>query len=242
MQLRSRLAAAAAMTAVGLLVVGEGVASAASGGYGPTPPSNGSPGGFTSVVTSKVLGPAGGSLSASVPGATVLVTVPPGALPANEDLIITAPDLTQTSAALGSLGFTGYQAVAGLGLVVEDQSGAKFTGTFGHPLTVTLSGSSLGVAGEEVLQLNGPSSASALKDTLGSQQVSIQVASDPDLVAINPTTAAAAAAPAASVSGATTQHTGLPFRGEEDLAGVLAVVGVGALAAAARRRLRRTAD
>ncbi|MHB8506474.1 MAG: hypothetical protein ACYDEN_12275 [Acidimicrobiales bacterium] len=223
------------------VLVTAGSAFAAGGGYGPTTvASNGAPGGFSTVAASKVIGPAGGTVAATVAGGTVTVTVPAGAFSASDDVVVTSPDLAQTNAGLSAVGFAGYDAVAGAGVSVLDSSGSPVTATFAQPVTVTIAGSSVGTSGEKVLSLTGPASAVVVPAALGAGSVSVQVSSDPDLVAVNPTVSATTPAAAPSVPAATSQHTGLPFTGETDAAYSLAGVGIVALGAAGMRRRRAT--
>lgn len=210
---------------------------AAPGGYGPAPPSNGAPGGFTTVVTSKVIGPGGGSVVATVNGKTVTITVPPGDFPSPEDLVVTNPDLNAVQGALSSLGFGGFNVVGGAGVAILDMSGNKVTRSFPNPIQVTISGSGLGVGGEKVLALTGPSSATTMSSSLGSSSVTVSITADPNLVVINPASSSAASG---AVPGATSLKTGKPFNGETYLAVVLgalavAVIGVGNVR---RRRFR----
>ena len=168
------------------------------------------------------------------------MTVPPGAFPTSHEVVVTTPDLGQTEAALSSLGFSGYKAVGGVGVSVLDGSGAAVAGTFAKSLNVTLTGRSLGVSGERILRLTGPASAQVATGTLGRDSVSVAISSDPDLVAINPVASATntGASSKAGGAGATSQHTGLPFTGEQDAAAVLAALGAVALAGAAVRHRR----
>ena len=236
MSVTHKLGAGAAVTLTAMLAWG-GSAFAVGGGYGPTtPPSGGVPGGFSSIAASEIIGPSGGAVTASVPGGSVIVTVPPGAFASADEVVVTTPDLSQTDTALSALGFSGYQAVAGVGVSVLDGSGSPVAGTFAKSLSVTLTGTSLGVAGERVIQLTDPASASVVNGTLGHDSVSVAISSDPDLVAVNPMASAAVGQP--QVPGATVQHTGMPFRGEEDAAFLLVVLGVAALAAAGVRHRR----
>lgn len=228
---------AAVCAATGLLTaVMASPAGAAAGGYGPTPPSNGAPGGFTTVVTSQLVGPGGGSVSATVNGKAVSITVPPGAFRSTEDVVVTAPDLGAVQNALSTLGFSGFNAVAGVGVAILDTNGNKATGSFPVPIQVTISGSGLGASGEKVLSLTGPASATTLSASMGSNAVTIAITSDPNLVVINPTTGSGTGGRA--VPGATTAFTGKPFTGERDLALALAALGIAAVGVGAVRRVR----
>lgn len=209
-------------------------AHAASGGYGPAPPSNGAPGGFTVVAASKQIGPGGGSLSATVNGKAVTVTVPPGAFRSTEDVVVTAPDIGVVQGALTTLGFGGFNAVAGVGVAVLDTNGSKVTGSFAAPIQVTINGNGLGASGEKVLSLTGPASATTLSASMGSSAVTAAITSDPNLVVINP----APTAGSGTVPGATRAFTGKPFTGERDLALALGALGITAIGVGAVRRRR----
>lgn len=240
MHTTGRFFAAGAGAALAFLVSAGGSAYAAGGGYGPgAPASNGAPGGFTAVIASKVIGPGGGTLAVTVPGGFLTVEVPLGAFTTSDDVVVTSPDLAATDAGLSSVGFAGFHAVAGAGLSVLDSSGAPVIGRFSLPVTVTITGSSVGTSGEKVLELTGPASAHVVPATLSPGSVSVSVTSDPALVAVNPT--AISPAVAAGVPAATSQHTGLPFTGETDLAYGLAGAGLVALGAAGARHRRHRA-
>jgi hypothetical protein len=213
-------------------VASAGTAFAAGNGYGPTPTGpSGVPGGFSSVVITKTLGAGGGSLTAPVAGATLTIRVPSGAFSAPVEVEVTSPDLSAVGSALGNLGYPGFRAVGGLGVKVLNTSGQPVRGTFAKPLTVTLSGSQLGVPGERVLRFTSPGSATVVPASLGSGSVTINLTSDPDLAVVNPP-----AGTAANVPGATSVHTGLPFTGERDLGLLLIVAGAGGIATVVRRR------
>jgi hypothetical protein len=209
-------------------------AMAAGGGYGPSPSTgpSGVPGGFTTVVTTKTVGPGGGSLTGLVAGAAFTIRVPAGAFGKPVEIEVTEPVLASTGAALGKLGYPGYRAVAGVGVKVLTTSGTPLQGSFAKPLTVTLRGSSLGVRGERVLGWVSADTVSVVRSTQSPGSASVQLTADPDLTVINPP----ASPSQASVPGATSVHTGLPFAGERDLGLALMLGGAGALAAAIRRR------
>lgn len=234
--LKSKIAVVA-LAAAGLSLVGGGAAFAVGGGYGPsvpTGPSN-TPGGFDSVVTTQTVGATGGTVSGTVAGASVNVSVPSGAFAAPVQVEVTKPDLTAvTPTSLSAVGFSGYTAVAGLGVKVLDGSGNPVSGTFGKSLDVTLTGAGLGVAGQQVLMLQGASSASVVSSTLGNGSITIHLTQDPNLVVVN-----APSTGAATVPGATSKPTGKAYTGEALAAGALVIAGVGLVAFSRRRKSAR---
>lgn len=230
------------LTAALCLVAPAGSAFAATGGYGPTSPTGpaSTPGGYTSVIAVKTISAAGGSLNTPVAGSTLTITAPPGALTPGDQIQVTAPSLRGVQTALPHTGFTGYRAVAGVGIGVRSASGARVTTTFAKPITVKLTGSALGVPGEKVLEFTGPSSVAVVPSSVGAHSISFSVTHDPNLTVVNPpaTPGAATASGASntSVPGATTQDTGLPFTGLRDLAYLLGGLGLVAFGFAVKRR------
>lgn len=238
--------------AAGLVLVGSGLicggasAYAAGGGYGPVPPASGAPGGFGSVVSSEVVGPAGGTLTTSSGGVGVNVDVPAGALGAEDNLVVTQGDTATTTPALAGLGYGNYTAVVDFGINLLDAHGAKLTGTFSHPITVTLTGAGLGSPGEQVIELTGPTSAQAVPFTLGTNSVTITITSDPDLAVLAANSSSSGTNATANsgtgtgtggtIRGATTQHTGKPFFAEELGAGILVIIGAASIGRSRRRR------
>lgn len=234
--MRIRLAGAA-IAAVGLVVVPAGaVLAAPAGGYGPTAPTGaaGAPGGYTTVLATRTVGPGGGTVLVTVPGAVARITVPAGAFAASVQVEVTGPRLTEVTAGLSAVGFPGYAALAGLGVKVLTSSGQPITGSFARPVQITLVASSLRSAGEKVLRLDGPVAASVMPAVTSAGQVSFTITADPDIAVIDPTVVATGTVP-----GATATHTGKPFVGETVLAGLLLVAGAGALTVAGRRYARR---
>ena len=197
---------------------------------GQTGPSN-VPGAFSNVVTAKTLTTTGGSVSAPVPGGSLDVSVPAGDFSVPVEVEITAPDLTSVNHSLASLGLRGFTAVGGTGISLLTSSGRSFTGRFAHPITVTLTGTGLGLAGERVIELTGASSFVPLPSTLGSGHITFSILSDPDVVVLSAATAGAVS------PGATAVHTGEPFLGEGIIAAGLLVAG-GVLTGIGLRRRR----
>lgn len=236
MYLARKLATFTALTGLGVALA-SGTAFAAGSGYGPTPPSNGAPGGFTAVTVSKTVPTSGGSVSATVPGGTLAITVPPGAFSTPTDVVVTSPNLASLNSALPSLGLGSFHALAGAGVDFLSSSGAPLTGTLPKPVKVKFSGSSLGAAGERAVELTGPTSATVVPSVLSPGSVTVSVSSDPNIAVLQPVSAPVTPVSSA-VPGATSQHTGLPFRGEEYAAGLMALIGVAAMGAAAMRHRR----
>lgn len=226
--------AAAAVGAVLTFLTIPAAANAASGGYGPTAatgPAN-VPGGFSAVAAAKTVDASGGTLSVDVPGGSVNVTAPAGAFSQPVQIKVTEPSLPAVTGALPALGFGGYSAVAGIGIKVFNTDGSAMTGTFGKAITVTLTGSGLGAAGEEVVSFDTAHSVTVLPAHLAAGHVTFTVTADPDIAVVNP---AGHAVATGTVVGATTVHTGKPFTAERGLAGLLAVAGAAALVTTRRR-------
>ena len=119
--------------------------------YGPPPPPPVAPGGYQAVVTSTTVGPAGAtSSSISVPCRATL-TVPPGTFSTQVQLTITAPNVRD----IGDAGHPGYRAICGIGIGIT-VNGKIYTGTFGHQLTLTISGFAI-KHGDRVVLWNGTS-------------------------------------------------------------------------------------
>jgi hypothetical protein len=209
-------------------VLGTATAFAAGSGYTPsggTGTPAGVPGGFTSVLTTGTVQPSGGTVTGSDNGDTVTVTVPAGALTQPAQVVLTAGDVSQ----IGSAGQAGKDAVVAVGISVM-VNGAKFTGTFPTPITVTIAGNF--ASGDEVVVYD-PSTAGwspVPGATIANGTATFEITSDPDVAVLAPTSSA--------VSGATSASTGKPFILEGGAATAL-VVG-GSLFAWRFRRPRQT--
>jgi hypothetical protein len=102
--------------------------------YGPTPPVVTPPGGFSVVITSRTITPAGGVIGPVLVGrADATLTIPAGAFPVPVQITLTAPGL----AAFGTAGVRGYRTVGGIGIQVQED-GSPYPGSFRKPVTVTL--------------------------------------------------------------------------------------------------------
>ena len=116
-----------------ILITSSGVAEAL---YGPPLPPVPVPGGYLTVVTSQTVGTGGGIVGPVSGGETrTTVVVPPGAFPAPLQVTITEPDIS----GIGDAGFCGYQAVAGIGIIIQNpDKGSVNYDFFTDPLVVTV--------------------------------------------------------------------------------------------------------
>lgn len=175
-------------------------AAASQGGYGPgitgpTGPAN-APGGYSTIVATHTFATAGGVLAAHVAGGQAHLTVPRGAFGRSAQIEITTPALTGIQVALPALGFGDFSAVGGIGVKVYDTNGKPLTGNFVHPLTLTMTGTSIGV-GDRLIKFASPSSATLEEAVFAPGSVTVTLLADPDFAILAPTAAAAAAAAAA---------------------------------------------
>jgi hypothetical protein len=119
--------------------------------YGPPPPPP-APGGFQNVVATATIGPAGGVIGpVQVDGCRVGLIVPPGTFQTNVQVSITAPAVS----GVGNGGHPGYRAVCGVGVGIT-VNGHQYAGTYGHSLTLTISGVLI-KSGDRVAVWNGTS-------------------------------------------------------------------------------------
>ena len=135
-----------------MLLAGSGAAGATEALYGPPPPPVPVPGGYLTVVTSQTIGPGGGTIG-PVSGGNLQATlvVPAGAFLTPLQVTITEPDI----AGIGNAGFCGYQAVAGIGVVIQNPtSGAVDYSFLTHPLVLTISSPNI-KAGDIIVGWNG---------------------------------------------------------------------------------------
>ena len=221
-----------ALTAAAVLgaacVAGSAFAATAASGYGPPPPGAGTavPGGYSAVITSQTITPAGGTIGpVNVNGASVTLVIPAGAFPVAVQITLTAPDLTL----VGDAGRAGFKAVAGVGIQVQE-NGSAYTATFLKPLTLSMSSSSI-TSSSVVVVWNGTAFVADTGATVTSGAAVVKFSTDPDFAVLSPTAATV-------IPGATTSPTGKPLIGEAALAGVLVLLGAGGLAVRWRRRER----
>jgi hypothetical protein len=218
-----------ALVATGVLglATAAGASIAAVGQYGPPPPAPGPAlPGFSTVLLSETVGPAGATLpTVTADGATWTLVIPPGAFPADVQITLTAGDL----ATLGPAAFTGYTITAALGVQVQEMNGTPYPGTFLLPLTLT-SHDPAYTAASVVGIWNGTSLTPYTNTTSAPGVVTISFDTDPDFAIMTPTGHAEHAVPAA-----TKPVTGKPVMGAGILAAVLVAVGIGGLTVRRRR-------
>lgn len=207
-----------------------GVASAATAGRQSVPPPVATPlppGGFSTVVTTQTVTPAGGTVGpVNVAGAMVTVHVPAGAFPGDVQITLTAPDLDAIPAT------SGFKVVAGVGVGVS-VNGVKYSGTFSMPITIDITAPGI-TTSSMVGMWNGSAFVADAASTVTAGSASITMDSDAAFVVESPTTSTT------KVPGATAPTTGEPFLGEGLLAGLLVLGGAGAMFAARRRRTAST--
>jgi hypothetical protein len=206
-----------------------GVASASTAGRQSVPPpvtTPTPPGGFTAVVTTVTITPAGGIVGpVTVDGASVAVHVPAGAFPSDVQVTITEPHLAAI------MPMPGFHVVAGAGVGVS-LNGSPYPGTFLKPVTVTFSSPMITPA-SAVVVWNGSAFVTDPSSTAMAGGASVSFDTDPAFAVESPNTSAVMPVP-----GATAPTTGEPFLGEGILAGVLLLAGSAAVAMSRRRRAK----
>jgi hypothetical protein len=216
--------AAVAGTAVFCTVGPAYAATNAGSQYGPPPPPAGVPGGFTAVITSVTIGPAGGTIGpVTVDGASLVLTIPPGAFASPVQISVTAPDLAAITPPAGDTDVTGFGVQVGMG-------GAPFSGTFLKPITATVSSPRI-TATSMVVVWNGTAFVPDTAATEAPGTATVSFDTDPQFVVQAPVITIPKRVPSA-----VTPVTGEPFLGEGVLAGGLLVLGSGGLVFALRRR------
>jgi hypothetical protein len=209
-----------------LVTTGAGGALAA-GGYGPPPPVTPTvPGGYSVVVTSQTITPAGGTIGpVTIDGASVTLIVPAGAFPVPVQITVTAPNL----GAISTAGFHGFKVVAGEGIQVQE-NGSTYPGPFLKLLTLDTSSSSI-TASSILAVWNGTAFVTDPDMTALSGELKAGFDTDPDFAVLTPAGGATTAIP-----GATSATTGKPLLGEGILAAVVLLLGASGLEFARRRR------
>ena len=129
----ARKLATVALGAATLAVVNPGLLPAQAA-YVPPPTTKPAPGGYKAVVTSVTVGPAGRVISARIDGLVVTLTIPPGTFSTPVQVTLLAPDVLGVG---GSV--PGYRAIGGVGVLIT-VNGKPYTGSFGHSLTLRISG------------------------------------------------------------------------------------------------------
>jgi hypothetical protein len=207
----------AALTVLGLgfAFIAAGPAGAAGDGYGTSTPPNppvaptGCPTG--TVITSSTLGAGGGTISGTVDGSLVTVTVPAGSFPDGAQVAIT--DIFSTTIAP-----TGDTIVLAFG-VNFCSNGSKVMGSFSPPVTVTVSNPGI-LPGQTLFLQTSTGLVPVTTAQIGTGSFTLTIDSDPDFVLVT------ASGPTESViSGATTVVTGKPFLLEGLVAGALLFAG-----------------
>jgi DNA-binding beta-propeller fold protein YncE len=205
-----------------------GIAAAAATAYGPPPPATSvPPGGFTAVITTVSVGPAGGTIGpVSVNGVDLTVTVPRGAFPSVVQITVTAPDLSLITPPAG------ITVVAGAGIQVT-LNGAPYPGTFLSAVTATFRSSKI-MPSSDVVVWNGTSFVIDQASTTTAGRATVSFDTDPDFAVESPVSTTTVT----TVPGATSPVTGEPFLGEGILAGGLVLAGAGGIFLSRRRRTR----
>jgi hypothetical protein len=228
-----RLLGSGLCAAAGVLLAST-AAGAAGTGYGTaTPPPGASSVGFTTVVASQVVGASGGTVQGTESGATATVDVPAGALPSGGEVVLSSGPPSAVAVGGGRTVVVGFSVA-----VLNQETGQPLTGTFAHPLTLTLTDPAI-VPGDTVVILTGPGQLSPVSGatvTNGSAVVAFD--SDPNFAVVAGSVSAAPTPTSTTVPGATSVTTGEPFLGEELVAGVLVAGGLALGATAVRRRRR----
>jgi hypothetical protein len=178
--------ASAAIGGIALLMANSGVALAA---YGPPPPPPGTvPGGFSCVVTSLTVGPAGKLIGPiRLGGLEATIDIQRGTFPVAVQITITEPfgvsGGCQGGPGIGDGGFRGDTAVGGVGILVQ-RNGSAYTGTFRRPITVRVTSSSIGPS-SLVVVWNGTRFVLAPAD-LGGGSATIRVFASGDYAVLTP--------------------------------------------------------
>jgi hypothetical protein len=106
------------------------------------------PGGFSCVVTSQTVGPAGWLIGPiRVSGLAARIAIRRGTFPVQVQVTITEPDGAGSGCSggpgIGDGGFRGYRAVGGVGILIQ-RNGSPYIGTLSAPVSVRLSAAQIG--------------------------------------------------------------------------------------------------
>ena len=201
----------------------------------------------------KTVSVSGGTLSGTLNGHAITVTVPPGAVTQPTAVALT----WGTPSEIGDAGVSGDSAVIAVGVAATNPAtGNPLTVAFGHPVTVTITGPFN--AGDTVVAYNVSAahwaalpgaavtaSTATLSMASGSDIAVMKVSSSSGAkavvvtpVTVTPTTLATVApvAAAPATTGTTDVSTGEPFLFEEILAGTLVAMGLASLIILTGRR------
>jgi hypothetical protein len=162
----------------------------AAGGYGPLlqPSLPGAPVAFASQVkTALMFNGAGGYLSTTGGGSIrITVIVPKHTFSKRVQIVITAPAVSEMTAILRTFHFTGYSAVTGFGVAVNNTDGTAFKGKFSKPIQITLAGKPLEL-NQKVVSWSYPTSQITLADKSTRGKVTVSTRSQVDLIVVRPT-------------------------------------------------------
>jgi hypothetical protein len=194
--------------------------------YGPPPPPPPSLPGFTTVITSVTVWPAGRIIGpVTCDGGTFILGIPAGAFRTTAQITLTCGDL----GVLAGGAFTGFALDTALGVLVT-LHGAAYPGTFYKPLTLTADDAAFTPA-SVVGIWNGSSFLNDMDETSAPGVITASFYTNTDLGFMSPATT-----PKMPVPDSTTPVTGKPLAGEGILAGVLLALGAGGLGVTRRRR------
>lgn len=215
-----------AFAAIGVLA--PTAAFGAGTGYTPTPPPIPVPGTFGTVMCTQTVSSTGGTVTCTVQGAGITVTIPSNSFTSPIQVVITAGNCAQ----IGNAGVTNYNCFLAFGVILI-QNGQKYTGTITPPANVTVSLSSINTT-DKVVAFNTANSTYGSQSpvTIGNGTITFPISSDPYIAVLAPVSASSTTS---NVPGATTVTTGKPFLLEGSLAGLLLLVGIGLLWWSTRR-------
>jgi hypothetical protein len=174
-----RLLTVIAVAAAALVMTGASGARAATA-YGYPSPGTPTPGGYASVVTSRTIGPAGGTIGPlRAGGLLVTLRVPRGAFPFRLQVTLTAPNV----AAIGNAGFPGYRAAGGVGVHIT-RNGSKYQGFFGKLVRLTMRAPSINWS-SMVVAWYGTSWVRWMDSSARNGAASLGLEGDPDFAVLN---------------------------------------------------------
>lgn len=231
MQFKHRMMTAV-VTAGAAVLMGTAVYAAGSG-YSPAtnPAPSGTPGGYSQVVTAETISPSTTTptkIPVKVDNIAVIIVVPPGTFSSPVQVVVTAPVLNQVTRGIQSLGYSGYSALAGLGISVVNTSGQPYKGSFLKPMSVSISNKKIG-SGDQIVQWNAAGVFSRVSSaSITSGRASWTFQQDPAFAVLAPKNASV-------VPGATSPVTGKPFVSEA-IIGLALIGGGSALLFRTRRR------